>query len=202
MEDRSMAVTAAQVKELREKTGVGMMDAKKALVEVDGDLEKAIDLLREKGMAKAAKKADRITAEGLTGIYTQGNVAALVEVNSETDFVAKNEQFQNLVVDIAETVAKTQPADLETALTSKNNQGRTLNEELIEGTQVIGEKISFRRFQVVKKLDIEHFGIYSHMKGRIGVLTVIEGGDDAVAKDLAMHVAAINPQYLDRSHFP
>ncbi|MDR3156549.1 MAG: translation elongation factor Ts [Lactobacillales bacterium] len=197
-----MAVTAAQVKELRERTGVGMMDAKKALVEVDGDMDKAIDLLREKGMAKAAKKADRITAEGLTGIFAAGNVAALVEINSETDFVAKNDQFKNIVANIAKLVAKNKPKDLEQALALTNDKGATIKAELVEGTQIIGEKLNFRRFKLVEKADSENFGIYSHMGGRIGVLTVINGGDELAAKDVAMHVAAIDPQYISRGCVP
>jgi elongation factor Ts len=193
---REMAVTAAQVKELRERTGVGMMDAKKALVAVNGDMDKAIDLLREKGMAKAAKKADRITAEGLTGIYTNGNTAALVEINSETDFVAKNEQFKAIVADIAKIVAENKPKNLAEALALTNDKGVTIEAELIEGTQVIGEKLSFRRFELIKKSDLESFGMYSHMGGRIGVVTVIENGDEKLAKNLAMHVAAMKPQVL------
>ncbi|MDR0614686.1 MAG: translation elongation factor Ts [Lactobacillales bacterium] len=191
-----MAVTAAQVKELRERTGVGMMDAKKALVEVNGDMDKAIDLLREKGMAKAAKKADRITAEGLTGSYINGNTAALVEVNSETDFVAKNEQFKAIVADTAKIVAENKPRDLAEAFDLTNDKGVTLKAKLVEGTQVIGEKLSFRRFEIVKKSASESFGMYSHMGGRIGVITVVENGDEKLAKSLAMHIAAMKPQVL------
>lgn len=143
-------VTAKMVKELRDMTGVGMMDAKKALVKVEGDMEKAVDFLRENGMAKAAKKNDRIAAEGLANVATVGNVAAIVEVNSETDFVSKNEMFQDLVKDIATKVAENKPATMEEAMAIKTEKG-TIESDLIEATTVIGEKISFRRFEVVEK---------------------------------------------------
>ncbi|EOT47018.1 MULTISPECIES: translation elongation factor Ts [Enterococcus] len=195
-------VTAKLVKELRDMTGVGMMDAKRALVEVDGDIDKAVDLLREKGMAKAAKKNDRIAAEGLASVAVDGNVAAIVEVNSETDFVSKNEKFQELVKEIAELVAKNKPADLEAAMAMPTAKG-TVETDLIEATQVIGEKISFRRFEVVEKGDNQAFGGYLHMGGRIAVLTVIDGSTDSdVAKDVAMHVAAINPRYVNETQIP
>ena len=191
-------VTAKQVKELRDMTGVGMMDAKKALVEVDGDMDKAVDLLREKGLAKAAKKADRIAAEGLTAIHIDGNVAALVEVNSETDFVSKNDKFVSLVNDVAQAVAAGKPADMDAANALEIN-GQSIADFIMEATTVIGEKISFRRFAILNKNDNAVFGEYSHQGGRIGVLTVVEGcQDEAVAKDVAMHVAAINPKYLNR----
>ena len=191
-----MAITAAQVKELREKTGAGVMDAKKALVETDGDMAKAIELLHEKGAAKAAKKADRVTAEGLTGIAVKGNVAALVEINSETDFVAKNAQFVALVNETAELIAANQPADNEAALALKTANGETLEQEFINATATIGEKISFRRFALVEKTDAQHFGIYQHNQGRIGAISVIEGGDEALAKNLSMHIAAMHPTVL------
>lgn len=195
-------VTAKMVKELREMTGVGMMDAKRALVEVEGVMEKAVDLLREKGMAKAAKKSDRIAAEGLGATYVNGNVAAVVEINSETDFVAKNELFQNLVQEIAKLVAENKPADLEAAMQIKTEKG-TIETDLIEATQVIGEKISFRRFAILEKDDNAAFGAYSHMGGRIVVVTVLDGTtDEATAKDVAMHVAAINPRYVDETQIP
>lgn len=195
-------VTAKMVKELRDMTGVGMMDAKRALVEVEGNIEKAVDLLREKGMAKAAKKNDRIAAEGLASVAVNGNVAAVVEVNSETDFVSKNEMFQDLVKEIAELVAANKPADMEAAMKLETAKG-TVEAALIEATQVIGEKISFRRFDVVEKDDNAAFGGYLHMGGRIAVLTVLEGTtDETVAKDVAMHVAAINPRYVDESQIP
>ena len=191
-----MAITAAQVKELREKTGAGVMDAKKALVEVDGDMEKAIELLHEKGAAKAAKKADRVTAEGLTGIAINGNVAALVEINSETDFVAKNDQFVALVKEAAELVAAGKPADNAAALALKTASGDSLEDAFVHATATIGEKISFRRFAILEKTDAQHFGLYQHNQGRIGVISVIEGGDEALAKNLSMHIAAMHPQVL------
>lgn len=202
-EELNMAdVTAKMVKELREMTGVGMMDAKKVLVEVEGDMEKAVDLLREKGMAKAAKKNDRIAAEGLASVAVKGNTAAIVEVNSETDFVSKNEMFQDLVKEIAELVAENKPADMEAAMKIKTDKG-TIESDLIEATQVIGEKISFRRFEVVEKDDNAAFGGYLHMGGRIAVLTVLDGTtDETVARDVAMHVAAINPRYVNESQIP
>jgi len=190
-------ISAKLVKELRDKTGVGMMDAKKALVEVEGDMDKAIDSLREKGMAKAAKKSERVAAEGLSSVAVQGNTAAIVEVNSETDFVSKNDKFQNLVKEIAEVVAKNKPADMDEALQLETSNG-TVDSALIDATQVIGEKISFRRFEVLEKTDNDAFGSYLHMGGSIAVLTVLNGTtDESVAKNVAMHVAAINPRYIN-----
>ena len=191
-------ITAKLVKELRDMTGVGMMDAKKALVEVEGDIDKAVDFLREKGLAKAAKKADRIAAEGVTATYVVGNTAALIELNSETDFVAKNDKFQALVATVVKAIAEAKPATMEEALAVKVGD-KTIEELILEGTTVIGEKLSLRRFEVLSKADSDAFGEYLHMGGRIGVLTVIEGSDDSVAaKDVAMHVAAINPRYVSR----
>jgi len=191
-------ITAKLVKELRDMTGVGMMDAKKALVEVEGDIDKAVDFLREKGLAKAAKKADRIAAEGVTATYVDGNTAALIELNSETDFVAKNDKFQTLVATVVKAIAEAKPATMEEALAVKVGD-KTIEELILEGTTVIGEKLSLRRFEVLSKADGDAFGEYLHMGGRIGVLTVIEGSDDSVAaKDVAMHVAAINPRYVSR----
>ena len=191
-------ITAKLVKELRDMTGVGMMDAKKALVEVEGDIDKAVDFLREKGLAKAAKKADRIAAEGVTATYVDGNTAALIELNSETDFVAKNDKFQALVATVVKAIAQAKPATMEEALAVKVGD-KTIEELILEGTTVIGEKLSLRRFEVLSKADGDAFGEYLHMGGRIGVLTVIEGSDDSVAaKDVAMHIAAINPRYVSR----
>ena len=191
-------ITAKLVKELRDMTGVGMMDAKKALVEVEGDIDKAVDFLREKGLAKAAKKADRIAAEGVTATHVDGNTAALIELNSETDFVAKNDKFQALVATVVKAIAQAKPATMEEALAVKVGD-KTIEELILEGTTVIGEKLSLRRFEVLSKADGDAFGEYLHMGGRIGVLTVIEGSDDSVAaKDVAMHVAAINPRYVSR----
>ena len=170
-------ITAKLVKELREKSGAGVMDAKKALVEVDGDIEKAIELLREKGMAKAAKKADRVAAEGLTGVYVSCNIAAIVEVNSETDFVAKNAQFVELVNETAKVIAEGKPANNEEALALIMPSGETLEAAYVSATATIGEKISFRRFAVGEKADDQVFGAYQHNGGRIGVITVLSGSD-------------------------
>lgn len=194
-------VTAKMVKELRDKTGVGMMDAKKALVAVDGDMDQAIDYLRENGLAKAAKKADRIAAEGLASIYVGDNTAVIVEVNAETDFVAKNEQFQKLVQDIAVAIKENLPANMEEALAVKIGE-ETIADTITNATTVIGEKISLRRFAIVEKADSENFGAYLHQGGRIAVLTVLEGADEETAKDVAMHVAAINPRYVSREQVP
>ena len=196
-----MAISAKLVKELREKTGAGMMDCKKALEACDGDIEKSFDWLREKGIAKAAKKADRIAAEGLTTFVVDGDTAAIVEVNSETDFVAKNAEFQALVNTIAKTVASSKPADLEAALNTEV-EGKKLETVIAEASGKIGEKLSFRRFEVLTKEAGEVFGAYSHMGGKMSALVKASGIDETKAKDVAMQVAAINPQYIDRSAIP
>lgn len=194
-----MAITAQMVKELREKTGAGMMDCKKALTETNGDMEKAIDFLREKGIAKAAKKADRIAAEGLTSILTNGNDAVILEVNSETDFVAKNEGFQTLVKELGEHLLKNKPVTVEDALKQTMDNGATVEDHINAAIAKIGEKLTLRRFKVVSKTDNDAFGAYLHMGGRISVLTVLEGTTDAdAAKDVAMHIAALNPKYVSR----
>ncbi|KIL73598.1 translation elongation factor Ts [Bacillus badius] len=194
-----MAITAQMVKELREKTGAGMMDCKKALTETDGDMEKAIDFLREKGIAKAAKKSDRIAAEGTAFIKSEGNEAVILEVNSETDFVAKNEGFQALVKELADHLLAKKPANVEEALEQKMENGQTVGEYINEAIAKIGEKLTLRRFEVKTKGDNDAFGEYLHMGGRIGVLTVLEGTTDAAAaKDVAMHAAALNPKYISR----
>ncbi|MFD0825328.1 translation elongation factor Ts [Neobacillus sp. M.A.Huq-85] len=194
-----MAVTAQMVKELREKTGAGMMDCKKALTETNGDMDKAIDYLREKGIAKAAKKADRIAAEGTTYILTEGNEAVILEVNSETDFVAKNEGFQTLVKELSEHLLKNKPATVEEAAEQKMENGATVSEHINAAIAKIGEKLSLRRFVIVSKSDNDAFGAYLHMGGRIGVLSVLEGTTDAsAAKDVSMHIAALNPKYVSR----
>ncbi|AIZ60191.1 elongation factor Ts [Bacillus safensis FO-36b] len=194
-----MAITAQLVKELRQKTGAGMMDCKKALTETDGDIEKAIDLLREKGIAKAAKKADRIAAEGLTLIKTDGNTGVILEVNSETDFVAKNEGFQALLNELADHLLAAKPATIEEAHASKMENGSTVEEHITSAIAKIGEKITLRRFSVITKEDNAAFGSYLHMGGRIGVLAVLNGTtDEELARDIAMHVAAVNPKYISR----
>ena len=191
-------VTAKLVKELRDMTGVGMMDSKRALVAVDGDIDAAVDYLRETGMAKAAKKADRIAAEGLAGVYVDGNVGSITEINSETDFVSKNEQFQKLVKDVTVAIAKGNPSTLEDAQALEAGDG-TIESEVLSATTKIGEKIGLRRFSRVEKTDDDVFGAYTHMGGRIAVLAVIEGSnDEELARDVAMHIAAINPKYVSR----
>ena len=192
-------ISAQLVKQLRDLTGVGMMDAKKALVQTEGDIDAAVDYLRENGLAKAAKKADRIAAEGITNVLVDGNVAVVLEVNAETDFVAKNDKFQALVAKLSQVILANKPANLEAALEIVTEEGK-VSDVIAEATTVIGEKISLRRFEIVEKSDADAFGAYLHMGGRIGVLTVLEGSTDAdAAKDIAMHVAAINPKYVDRS---
>ncbi|WP_031410379.1 translation elongation factor Ts [Geobacillus vulcani] len=198
-----MAITAQMVKELREKTGAGMMDCKKALTETNGDMEKAIDWLREKGIAKAAKKADRIAAEGMAYIAAEGNTAVILEVNSETDFVAKNEEFQTLVKTLAAHLLKQKPASLDEALSQTMDNGSTVQDYINEAIAKIGEKITLRRFAVVNKADGETFGAYLHMGGRIGVLTLLAGNaSEDVAKDVAMHIAALHPKYVSRDDVP
>ncbi|MEH7108051.1 translation elongation factor Ts [Bacillus sp. JJ1764] len=194
-----MAITAQMVKELREKTGAGMMDCKKALTETNGDMDKAIDFLREKGIAKAAKKADRIAAEGLTSIATEGNEAVIFEVNSETDFVAKNEGFQVLVKELGAHLLKNKPASVEEALSQTMENGAKVEEHINAAVAKIGEKLTLRRFVIVSKSDNDAFGAYLHMGGRISVLTVLEGTTDGdAAKDISMHIAALNPKYVSR----
>lgn len=194
-----MAISAKLVKELREKTGAGMMDCKKALVETNGNIEEAIDYLRKKGAATASKKADRIAAEGSTYIKVDGSTAVILEVNCETDFVTKNENFQELLVELGDLLIKEKPANLEEALALKINDEDTVQDHINNLIAKIGEKISLRRFEILEKTDQEAFGAYTHMGGRIGALTLVEGTtDEELAKDIAMHVAAINPKYVSR----
>ena len=196
-----MAISAKLVKELREKSGAGMMDCKKALEACDGDLEKAFDWLREKGIAKAAKKADRIAAEGLTAFYAEGNYATIVEVNSETDFVAKNQEFIDLVSGIAKVIVANKPATMEEALACEMN-GKTVEATVVDATAKIGEKLSFRRFELIEKTEGQAFGAYSHMGGKISALVLLSNASEEVARDVAMHVAASAPQYIDRTEIP
>lgn len=196
-----MAIKASQVKELREKTGAGMMDCKKALTATDGDMQAAIDWLREKGISKAAKKASRIAAEGAVAAYVtdDGKVGVLVEVNCETDFAAGNEQFRALEAKIAKHIAETNPADL-AALNASEIDGKTVEALVTEATATIGEKISLRRFtrfETAGKL-----ASYIHMGGKIGVLVNLTGGSDELGKDVAMQVAAANPIAIDESGVP
>ena len=196
-----MEVTASMVKNLREVTGAGMMDCKKALTECDGNLEAAIDWLREKGIAKAGKKGARIAAEGLAAILTEGNDAAILEMNSETDFVAKNEEFQDLVKETLKTIIKSNAKTLDEALNLPYEDG-TINDLIVSKTAKIGEKLSLRRFAKVTKKDNESFGEYIHMGGKIAVLIVTEGTDSVVAKDIAMHAAAMRPNYVKIEDVP
>ena len=192
---------ASDVKELREKTGAGMLDCKKALEENNGDMEKAIDWLREKGIAKAAKKESRIAAEGLCQIKIDGNTAVILEVNSETDFVAKNEEFTNFVDYLADQILANDVATVEDVL-AINDGGETINDKLVALVAKIGEKISFRRFEKVTKEDDSFFGTYKHMGGKIGVIVVVKGANEEVAKDVAMQACAMNPTGLNRDAIP
>lgn len=192
-------ISAQQVKALREQTGCGMMECKKALVETNGDMEKAIVILREKGLATAAKKASRIAAEGYIGIYNDGAVAALVEVNCETDFVAKNEKFMAFANHIAELVAKTNPADLETLNASVLEDGKTVEEVRQELVMVIRENMTVRRFSRLEG----NVATYSHANGKIGVACNFSAPVDAqVGKNVCMQIAAMNPTYMDQSEVP
>ena len=196
-----MAVTAALVKELREMTGAGMMDCKKALSHSEGDMDGAVEYLRENGMAKAAKKAGRIAAEGIVKVVVEGDKAAMVEVNSETDFVAKNAEFQGLVKNIAEVVAANKPVDLEAALNTEVD-GKKLETVIAEASGKIGEKLSFRRFEVLTKTADEVFGAYSHMGGKMTAIVKVANSTEDKARDVAMHVAASDPKYIDRTAIP
>ena len=192
---------ASDVKELREKTGAGMMDCKKALEECDGNQEKAIDWLREKGIAKAAKKESRIAAEGLCEIKTEGNTAVIVEVNSETDFVAKNKEFTDFVDYLVDKILEKKVTTVEDVLAIKDKK-ETVNDKLVALTAKIGEKISFRRFEKVTKKDDEIFGTYMHMGGKIGTIVVLKGANEDVARDVAMQGAAMNPIAVNRDSVP
>ena len=196
-------IKASDVKELREKTGAGMLDCKKALEANNGDMEKSIDWLREKGIAKAAKKESRIAAEGLTEATTDGNNAVILEVNCETDFVAQNDEFKKLVSSIMKTLLNNDAKTVEEAneLTIVDGS-ETIGDAIVNFTAKIGEKISFRRFEKFTKTDSQNFGIYSHMGGKITSLVVLDGTSTEVAKDVAMHVAAMNPTAIKRDEVP
>ena len=189
-------ITAALVKELREITGAGMMDCKKALVECEGDKDKAIDYLREKGIAKAAKKAGRIASEGVVAAASDGKTACIVEINSETDFVAKNENFLALVKKIAEHIVACKPADMD-ALNASQMDGKTVAEVMTEAVASIGEKLSLRRLEVYTTEDGQ-LATYIHMGGKIGVIVELSGGDATLGKDVAMQIAAAKPQCIGR----
>lgn len=194
-------ITANMVKELREQTGAGMLDCKKALTETNGNMEEAVTWLREKGISKAAKKQTRIAAEGLALAKVEGNKAVIVEVNSETDFVAKNPEFTGLVNDIATAILGSNVSTVEEANKLEVN-GTSIENMIVEKTATIGEKLSFRRFELVEKQDNQVFGTYSHMGGKIVTLAVLEGTDTEVAKDVAMQIAAMRPLYLDKDSVP
>ena len=196
-----MDISASMVKDLREKTGAGMMDCKKALVETNGDMDKAIDYLREKGISKAAKKAERIAAEGLSNIYINGNDAVVVELNSETDFVAKNSEFKDLLDKIGNTILENKVESMEDALNAKCGK-ETINELIVNATAKIGEKISLRRFEKVTKEESQVFGSYLHMGGKISSLTVVDGDKEDVARDVAMQAAAMRPLYINVESVP
>ena len=188
-------ISASLVKELREKTGAGMLDCKKALEANDGNIEAAVDWLREKGISKAAKKSDRIAAEGVAAILVDGNDAVILEMNSETDFVAQNEKFKELVDSVLKTLIKSDVTTVEEALELPCEDG-TVNDLIVSKTATIGEKLSLRRFAKVTKGDNETFGSYIHMGGKIAVLIVTENTSEEVARDVAMHAAAMRPKYV------
>lgn len=196
-------VSAELVKQLREKTGAGMMDCKKVLTETDGDMEKAAELLRERGIAKAAKKSDRVAAEGLVTVYIAENkkVGSIVEVNAETDFVAKNEEFKEFVNTTAKVIVESNPADVEALLNTKYaGSDKTVSEVLTEKIATIGEHMSIRRF-----VRFESAGLvegYVHGDGRIAVLVDFEKGETDLAKDICMQITAANPEYMERSEVP
>ena len=196
-------ISASMVKELREKSGAGMLDCKKALEATEGNMEAAIDWLREKGISKAAKKADRIAAEGVAAILVEGNKAVAIEVNSETDFVAKNEEFQGLVETILSLLmnSEVESGNVEAAL-ALSCEGATLNDLIIAKTATIGEKLTLRRFVKLTKEDNESFGSYIHMGGKIAVLTQVKDASEEVAKEVAMHAAAMRPKYVCETEVP
>ena len=194
-------MNAKLIKELRDISGAGMMDCKKALEENDNDIKKATEWLREKGIAKAAKKAGRIAAEGLSTVITEGNKAVILEINCETDFVAKNEKFQNFVNEVARTILNSNAKTNEEALALPCEDG-TLNDAVTTMTATIGEKISFRRFTLLEKSDDQNFGEYIHMGGKISVLTLLDGANEEVAKDVSMHAAAMRPEYVKKEQVP
>lgn len=197
-----MAITAAQVKELRERTGAGMMDCKKALAECDGDITKSIDWLREKGIAKAAKKESRIAAEGLSKVIVEGNRACLVEINTETDFVTKNDMFLSLLDTTAKTIIASNAKTVEEA-NELVVDGKTLKELFVESVATIGEKITLRRFEVLEKTDADVFGAYMHNGGAISVALILKNSsNEAVAKQMAMQIASMAPTYVSRNDMP
>ncbi|MBQ7140343.1 MAG: elongation factor Ts [Bacilli bacterium] len=188
-------ISASMVKDLRETTGAGMLDCKKALEANNGDFDKALDWLREKGMSTAKKKEARIAAEGLANIYVDGNNAVIIEVNSETDFVAKNEEFKKLVDSIGAALLNSDVKTMEEANELETSEG-TIADLIVNATAKIGEKLSFRRFERITKNDNEVFGSYLHLGGKIAVLTVVSDVEEAIAKDVSMQAAAMKPKYV------
>ena len=192
---------ASLIKKLKDMTNAGLMDCKKALEASNENIDEAVKWLREKGISKAAKKADRIAAEGSSTVMVEGNNAVIVELNCETDFVSANEKFTSLLSRIAKTIINSDAKTVEEALELKSEEG-TINDDIINVTATMGEKISLRRFTKVTKSDNEVFGKYIHMGGKISALCLVEGNDEAVANDVAMHLAAMNPKYVDRDSVP
>lgn len=192
---------ASLVKKLKDMTNAGLMDCKKALEENNENIDEAVKWLREKGIAKAAKKQDRIAAEGLSTVLINGNNAVILEVNCETDFVAKNERFTGLLDKIANALVNSDATTMEEAMAVATDEG-TINDSVINLTATLGEKISFRRFTKLTKSDDQVFGKYIHMGGKISALTVVNGSDETVANDVAMHLAAMNPKYISKDLVP
>ena len=196
-----MEITASMVKELRETSGAGMMDCKKALAECNGNMEEAMNYLREKGIAKSAKKESRIAAEGLANIFTNGNKAVILEVNSETDFVSKNEEFTNMISVIGNALLNSDAKTIEEANEVETENGK-VSDYIISMIAKIGEKLSLRRFEIVTKNDDESFGAYLHMGGKIAALTIVKGVSEEIAKDVSMQAAAMRPTYLNIEEVP
>ena len=194
-------ITAQMIKELREATSAGMLDCKKALNETDGDMEKAVVWLRERGIAKAVKKASAVAAEGLCSFEIKGNKAVLFELNSQTDFVAQNAKFTDLLKKVGEVIVNSNATNDAEALQVVTD-GKTLETVILEAAGVIGEKLSLRRVTVVEKQDDEVFGAYKHMGGKIAVVVRVKGDNEVAAKDVAMHVAALNPRYVSKDEIP
>lgn len=194
-------ITASMVKELREKTSAGMLDCKKALTATDGNMEEAVTWLRERGIAKAVKKEGAIAAEGLCSYAISGNKCVVFELNSQTDFVAQNAKFIALLEQVGSIIVNSNAENTEEAL-AVSADGKNLETIILEASGVIGEKISLRRVSVITKTDSEVFGAYKHMGGRIVTVTVLEGGSNETAKDVAMHVAALNPKYVSKEDIP
>ena len=192
---------ASLIKKLKDMTNAGLMDCKKALEENNENIDEAVKWLREKGIAKAAKKADRIAAEGLSTVYVEGNNAVILEVNCETDFVAKNDRFTGLLDKITKALVNSDAKTMEEALAVATDEG-TINDSVINLTATLGEKISFRRFTKLTKSDDQVFGKYIHMGGKISTLTLVDGSNEEVANDVAMHLAAMNPKYVSRDVVP